>query len=148
MIQRLLVVTIIVLLGVEVQANTADFAVTKTASSITAAGSIDSFAFLGTEFWVDNLVANLRADLAGDYNNDLVVDAADYIWWRTTANNPSGYNSWRTNFGAGSSSGGFGFSGVIPEPTTMTLVLLTLLAITFHPPRLHWLLRCEKPRDA
>jgi hypothetical protein len=97
--------------------------VTKTGTqwgSITAAGNIDSFALIGTEFWVDNLVANLSADLAGDYNNNQVVDAADYVWWRRNAKNPSGYNSWRANFG--SSAGGSGLSGEIPEPVTLTIV--------------------------
>jgi sugar lactone lactonase YvrE len=67
--------------------------VSKSGSHLTASGSIESFSLIGTEFMVDNLVADLTADLAADYNNDLEVHAADYLWWRKNANNPSGYNS-------------------------------------------------------
>ena len=40
----------------------------------------------------------------GDFNQDGVVDAADYVVWRkspsTFGGDPNGYNTWRTNFGA------------------------------------------------
>jgi len=68
--------------------------------------------------------------LAGDYNDDGVVDAADYVVWRATDGTPDGYNTWRANFGA-SSGGGSGRiepSGV-PEPTTVVLVLATSIAL-------------------
>ena len=37
--------------------------------------------------------------LAGDYNDNGVVDAADYVVWRKTDGTPAGYNLWRTHFG-------------------------------------------------
>jgi hypothetical protein len=45
----------------------------------------------------------------GDYNNNGVVDAADYVLWRKTPSayggGPAGYNTWRMNFGKTFSSG-------------------------------------------
>ncbi len=67
--------------------------------SITASGNINIFIIYGTEFSIDNLNATLLPGLAGDYNKDQAVDAADYAVWRKTLNTPSGYESWRTNFG-------------------------------------------------
>jgi Tol biopolymer transport system component len=67
--------------------------------------------------------------LAGDFNNDGTVDAADYTLWRdgdspdsTTAD----YALWKNHFGQSAASG----SGAdhIPEPTTLLLALLALAA--------------------
>jgi hypothetical protein len=89
----------------------------------------------------DNLrLVNVTAPLAGDFNNDGHVDAADYIVWRysvgsTTDLRADGnlngvvdaadYEIWRANFGqsAGSGSGAFANAGV-PEPTALTLLLI------------------------
>ena len=68
--------------------------------SITATGNINTFFIVGTDFLVDNLNATLLAGLSGDYNKNHVVDAGDYALWRKNLNSRSGYNSWRSNFGA------------------------------------------------
>jgi hypothetical protein len=83
----------------------------------------------------------------GDYNDDGVVDAADYVLWRKTLNQPASppgsgadgdgdgtidpgdYSFWRLHFdedvgGAGAESG-----GPIPEPTAYSLVLASCWAI-------------------
>ena len=66
--------------------------------------------------------------LPGDYNNDHVVDAADYTVWRDNLgtsnmlpNDPIGgeigpeqYDQWKTNFGAGAT--GIGSLSSVPEP--------------------------------
>jgi hypothetical protein len=77
--------------------------------------------------------------LAGDYNNDGNVDAADYIVWRKfvdtnfalpneTASlggvDEDDYNAWLANFGAA----GSGDDSPVPEPTTSTFVLVAFLA--------------------
>jgi hypothetical protein len=66
----------------------------------------------------------------GDYNNNGVVDAADYVLWRKNpAGNggaPAGYNTWRQNFGGALGSGGNLATGAVPEPTAM--LLLTIAA--------------------
>ncbi len=45
----------------------------------------------------------LTLDIAGDYNHDGKVDAADYVLWRkapdTYGGDPGGYDTWRMNFG-------------------------------------------------
>jgi hypothetical protein len=60
--------------------------------------------------------------LAGDFNADGKVDAADYVVWRKdpTAHggDPAGYNTWRTNFGAPAGSGSLAGTAV-PEPGTL-----------------------------
>jgi hypothetical protein len=77
--------------------------------------------------------------LPGDYNNNGVVDAADYVVWRkhegtTTVlpNDPFGgviganqYSLWRANFGAvpGAGAGGNSLSGTVPEPATLSVLL-------------------------
>ncbi|MCC7475684.1 MAG: autotransporter-associated beta strand repeat-containing protein [Pirellulales bacterium] len=93
------------------------------------------------------------AGLPGDYNNDSVVDSADYVVWRKnegTSNvlpNDNGiggvigsahYDLWRSHFG-NSSGSGFGAlsggnelaSGAVPEPNGL-LSLLTAFLATFH----------------
>jgi hypothetical protein len=64
--------------------------------------------------------------LAGDYNADGKVDAADYVVWRKTDGSQAGYDLWRTNFGrtAGSGSGASSGLGAVPEPATWTFILL------------------------
>jgi hypothetical protein len=70
--------------------------------------------------------------IAGDYNNDGRVDAADYVLWRKNpgafGGDPAGYNTWRTNFGRTSGSGASldGAAGV-PEPMTCCLACLALV---------------------
>lgn len=57
--------------------------------------------------------------LAGDYNQNGVVDAADYVVWRKTDGTPAGYDSWQAHFGLVASAGtalGSVDSSRIPEP--------------------------------
>jgi autotransporter-associated beta strand protein len=77
------------------------------------------------------------ATLAGDYNADGKVDAADYVIWRKggspNPNSPTDYNAWRANFGAGapgSGSGALANGSSVPEPASVLLVLLGLAALT------------------
>jgi hypothetical protein len=59
--------------------------------------------------------------LAGDFNGDDTVDAADYAWWRKNNGTPQQYQNWQANFGMSSPGGaGSGQSGV-PEPATPLL---------------------------
>jgi hypothetical protein len=82
--------------------------------------------------YIDDISVALRSSvqiLAGDYNNNGIVDAADYVVWRKglgTIYTQSDYNVWRANFGqtAGSSSGATA-SAAVPEPTTLVLLMFT-----------------------
>jgi hypothetical protein len=70
--------------------------------------------------------------LTADFNNDGVVDAADYVVWRKgvgVASTPENYNLWRTNFGR-TASAGVGAStdsnAVVPEPSTSISLLVVI----------------------
>jgi len=73
--------------------------------------------------------------MQGDFNADGSVDQGDYLVWRR---NPSalggstGYDLWRSNFGATSSSGsGSSLSHTaVPEPSAIFLALICGLGIT------------------
>ena len=79
--------------------------------------------------------------VAGDYNDNGVVDAADYVLWRKGVaplqheiaapigtTNSADYDAWRARFGSvsGSGSGGIGNAGAVPEPTTLAFVGMLL----------------------
>jgi hypothetical protein len=90
--------------------------------------------------------------LTGDYNNNGVVDAADYVIWRknngtgaTLPNDPLGgtigsaqYDQWRAHFGqtlSGSGSGtGLG-AGSVPEPSALGLIIIMALLASGSTPR-------------
>lgn len=83
------------------------------------------------------LSVDVGSDLAGDYNQDGVVDAADYTVWRdnfgTTNvldNDPIGgviniaqYDQWKANFGMQAGGGGSIASAGVPEPGSLLLVM-------------------------
>jgi hypothetical protein len=83
---------------------------------------------------------SLVEPLTGDYNENGVVDAADYVVWRdklgTMSSLPnddiggtigdSHFTQWRDNFGR-SAAAGLG-SAEVPEPATFSLLLLSCLA--------------------
>lgn len=60
-------------------------------------------------------------DQPGDFNEDGVVDAADYVNWRKTLMTPAEYTTWVENFGEPGTSGG---GGTVPEPGTFAIVIL------------------------
>jgi hypothetical protein len=83
--------------------------------------------------------------LAGDYNNDGAVDAADYTTWRdalgqaiTLPNETESfglvdeddYDAWKANFGAtrgGEGAAGLGRSAGVPEPASLVMLLVCSL---------------------
>jgi hypothetical protein len=98
--------------------------------SITATGGINTFEILGNLLGVDNVNATLSPGLAGDYNKNHVVDAADYALWRKNLNSRSGYNSWRANFGSvgGSGTAVGSANGTVPEPYALPLLIYAVAA--------------------
>jgi hypothetical protein len=64
----------------------------------------------------------------GDYNEDGVVNAADYVAWRKTpasfGGEPGGYNAWRETFGELSAGSG----GAVPEPAAAISGMISLTA--------------------
>ncbi len=69
--------------------------------------------------------------LVGDYNHNGIVDAADYVVWRNglgTTYTQNDYNVWRAHFGQTAGDGvGAGTSAVVPEPTTMVMLISATL---------------------
>jgi uncharacterized protein YjbI with pentapeptide repeats len=77
------------------------------------------------------------ATIPGDFNNNGVVDAADYILWRKSGGSPSDYDTWRVNFGktlfTGSGSAGYALgaaaastSSAVPEPSSLLLLAIAI----------------------
>ena len=78
-----------------------------------------------------NAAASDGVSLAGDFNGDGKVDAADYVLWRKGAavpNTPQNYALWRTNFdltgGAGSDLSAL---SAVPEPACMGILICAIL---------------------
>jgi endonuclease/exonuclease/phosphatase family metal-dependent hydrolase len=94
---------------------------------------------------IDVVFEVITAGIAGDYNDDGTVDAADYTVWRDTLeasgtslpNDPtpgtvdeSDYLYWRTHFGESAGSGvGAGSLAEVPEPAGLILILVAMFAI-------------------
>jgi len=68
----------------------------------------------------------LAAGLAGDYNGDGAVDAADYVVWRRDNGSPEGYDTWRENFGVTLPGGGGASPTSVPELGTFALVVMCI----------------------
>jgi len=93
----------------------------------------------------------LMAGVPGDYNGNGKVDAADYVVWRNGGPlqnevdtpgivNAADYTAWRARFGNTSGAGSVTFAIVpvsIPEPATVLLAVLGLLASYVFPRRRH-----------
>jgi hypothetical protein len=77
--------------------------------------------FDGRNVKVDYLASIINM-LAGDFNEDGAVDAADYVVWRESDGSQDEYNSWRANFGRTTISG-----AAIPEPATLLLAVAAAL---------------------
>jgi hypothetical protein len=77
---------------------------------------------------------NLRvmlAGLAGDYNKNGTVDAADYVVWRngdSPDDTQAGYDVWRSHFGQIAASGSVvSANAAIPEPATVVMLIVGML---------------------
>jgi hypothetical protein len=110
-----------------------------TAGSLAAMGSL----------FIDDISAALRPpapQLAGDYNSNGVVDAADYVVWRGTFSdsgtglaadgNGDGqidhgdYDIWRAHFGRSNGSASVtAVKGTVPEPATRLLIVSCFVAV-------------------
>ena len=67
--------------------------------------------------------------LPGDFNSDGTVDAGDYTVWRDglgTTYTVADYTTWKTYFGT-SSAASFASPAAVPEPSTVGLLVLTIL---------------------
>ena len=130
-----------------------DKAYTETGPLADAGQPLDwiEFTFFNTttgtdrEFFIRSLEVDgpAAAGVPGDYNNNGVVDAADYVVWRKNlgtnfqlTNEVSGvtpgtvtqedYNAWRTRFGNTSGAGSSVSVSAVPEPSTLTSILIAV----------------------
>jgi hypothetical protein len=84
------------------------------------------------------------AGITGDYNNNGVVDAVDYVVWRDNLNTnntlpndsspgtvtQADYDAWRANFGRSSGGGAALSAGAqVPEPATLLLLLMGMSVV-------------------
>ena len=95
------------------------------------------------------ILTSLFTGLGGDYNEDGVVDAADYTVWADSMGQASAglaadgdgngvieqadYDLWKTHFGNTTASGSE--ADHVPEPTTLLLALLAMTAVPLRVPR-------------
>ena len=112
-------------------------------------GSFDHMVLPGGYLW-DVIYGNnsvmlsvIGIGLAGDYNGDGFVNAADYTVWRNTlhTNNPDAdgdnsgtvdfddYMVWKNNFGQPGSGAAQGELGSVPEPASAVLFLVAALGV-------------------
>jgi hypothetical protein len=82
-----------------------------------------------------NVQLSVIQALAGDFDGDGRVDAADYVVWRKYDGTPTGYNTWRAHFGQTAGSGSAGhplgasagsLSVAVPEPISLGLLLCVI----------------------
>ncbi|QDU88916.1 hypothetical protein Pla175_23000 [Pirellulimonas nuda] len=101
-------------------------------------GGVDASS--GHHLFLDNVgVTGVSLGLAGDYNRDGVVDAADYTVWRDHLGAPAGtlpndpysgaigadqYNTWRDHFGQSTSSAATVQNAAVPEPDSLAVLVL------------------------
>jgi T5SS/PEP-CTERM-associated repeat protein len=96
-----------------------------TFSTVILPGLADELVWNTSQLYTDGIIS-VVAMLPGDYNENGVVDAADYVLWRKSPNDfggdPAGYNTWRANFGRTLSAGSGSASvdkanAAVPEPS-------------------------------
>jgi hypothetical protein len=91
----------------------------------------------------NNILLNIAAAaiLAGDYNGDHKVDAADYTLWRDNLNSnatlpndttpgtvtQADYDVWKANFGMSSPGSGSLGSAAVPEPAAGGLAIISIV---------------------
>jgi hypothetical protein len=96
---------------------------TGTFSSMSLQPLTGSVAWDTSQLYTTGVLSVVSTGIPGDYNNNGIVDAADYVVWRNglgTTFTQNDYNVWRTNFGrtAGAGSGATAIA-VVPEPATL-----------------------------
>ncbi len=93
-----------------------------TSATFTGSSGI-GYAAAGGESVVFNVTTAAEPEDFGDYNQNGVVDAADYVVWRKNDGPQEQYNTWRTNFGT-TVGGGSESNATVPEPAAALLLVL------------------------
>jgi hypothetical protein len=86
----------------------------------------------GSAFNPNHIVLSnfLPNTLPGDFNDDGVVDGADFVMWRKVDLGPAAYNTWRQHFGEslGGGSSADVFDGAVPEPSSSLALAASVIA--------------------
>jgi predicted secreted protein len=81
---------------------------------------------VGSPGFVPGVVAPISE---GDFDNNGIVDTADYVWWRKNDGTVPAYNTWRTHFGQSAGAGSGLETANVPEP--ISGVMEVIAAILF-----------------
>jgi hypothetical protein len=95
----------------------------------------DDYDFVMDNFKLELFGSNAVGGVPGDYNNNGVVDMADYVLWRSGGPlqnevdtpgtvNAADYTAWRARFGNTSGSGSSLGGASVPEPGAAVLLLM------------------------
>jgi autotransporter-associated beta strand protein len=105
-------------------------------------GGADGARFSLAASTASELILTATSGIAGDYNNDGTVDAADYTVWRDSLGAAAGsllndslgtpigvaqYETWRANFGTSLASLALDAPAAVPEPTALVAAGLLLI---------------------
>lgn len=77
-----------------------------------------------------SVISQFQFTLAGDFNGDGAVDAADYVVWRDGLGglfSEADFATWTANYGAAATVATTSASSVVPEPPSIALLLLSQL---------------------
>jgi hypothetical protein len=96
--------------------------------------TLSGLAWNTSQLYTTGVLSVVSAGVAGDYNNNGVVDAADYVVWRKglgTTYTQDDYGVWRSHFGQTSADGGSAATAnvAVPEPASGMLVLLAFVLV-------------------
>jgi hypothetical protein len=94
-----------------------------------------------SQLYTTGVLSVVPAGVAGDYNDDGIVDTADFVVWQKfngtstqLPNDPNPvpidtdqYNTWRTNFGSAEAGSGAGGVAFVPEPGAMYCAIFAML---------------------
>jgi hypothetical protein len=96
--------------------------------------------------WSISTLVLISDGLPGDFNRDGVVDMADFVVWRKSSGltgdlaadgnednivDADDYTLWRINFGRSAADAGQGSTTAVPEPVSLTLVLIASAVVLF-----------------
>jgi hypothetical protein len=132
--------------------TTPAFAGGNSANVFTSVGTIDTFGNIDAATVITTVVRTNFSPVSADFNDNGIVDAADYVIWRKQNGtmvppftggdgdgngivNQADYTLWRTRFGmpfgAGAGSGGNLSTIGVPEPASLTLGALAAATLLF-----------------
>jgi hypothetical protein len=97
-----------------------------------SAEDLKFFVGLSDGTYLRGTVEYLEAGLTGDFNRDIAVDAADYVFWRKglgTTHTQTDYDLWRDHFRETSGGGGVS-QGTVPEPSSILPLLFAACAFS------------------